>query len=90
MWAEPQSESARYVVVKRDPVGNYGMNPILSGQTKSGGEHMEHQEITLGRVTYDISRVYAGSRPVVELVLNRLTQNLPTGHPVDGDPNQGL
>ena len=51
---------------------------------------MEHQEIILGQVTYDISRVYAGSRRLPELVADRLTQNLPAGHPVDGDPNQGL
>lgn len=51
---------------------------------------MEHQEITLGQVIYDISRVYTGSRPAAELVLDRLTQNLPAGHPVDGDPDQGL
>lgn len=36
---------------------------------------MEHQEITLGQVTYEISRVYAGSRPVPDLILDRLTQN---------------
>lgn len=71
-------------------MGNYGMNPCLPGQTNPGGERMEHQEITLGQVTYDISRVYAGSRSAAELVLERLTQNLPAGHPVDGDPNQGL
>lgn len=71
-------------------MGNYGMNPCLPGQTNPGGERMEHQEITLGQVTYDISRVYAGSRPAAELVLDRLTQNLPAGHPVDGDPDQGL
>ena len=71
-------------------MGNYGMDFSPSGQTIPGGEHMEHQEITLGQVTYDISRVYAGSRRLPELVLDRLTQNLPAGHPVDGDPDQGL
>lgn len=69
---------------------NYGMNPSLPGQTTPGGDRMEHQEITLGQVTYDISRVYAGSRPAAELVLDRLTQNLPAGHSVDGDPDKGL
>lgn len=71
-------------------MGKYGMNPSLPGQTIPGGERMEHQEITLGQVTYDVSRVYAGSRSAAELVLDRLTQNLPAGQSVDGDPNQGL
>lgn len=71
-------------------MGKYGMNPSPPGQTNSGGERMEHQEITLGQVTYDISRIYAGSRPAAELVLDWLTQNFPAAHPVDGDPGKGL
>ena len=71
-------------------MGNNGMNPSLPGQTSPGGEHMEHQEITLGQVTYDFSRVYAGSRSVADLVLDRLAQNLPAGHSVDGDPDKDL
>lgn len=69
---------------------NYGMNFGVLGKTNPRGEHMEHQEIILGQVTYDISRVYAGSRRAAELVLDRLTQNLPASYPVDGDPDKGL
>lgn len=71
-------------------MGNIGMNSSLPGQTTPGGERMEHQEITLGQVTYEIQRVYHGNRPVSELVADRLTQNFPTAHPVDGDPGKGL
>ena len=37
---------------------------------------MEHAEITLGEATYQISRVYAGSRPAAELVAERLARRL--------------
>ena len=37
---------------------------------------MEHQEITLGPVTYQVSRVYTGTRPAAELVAERLVKRL--------------
>ena len=44
---------------------------------------MEQQEITLGQVTYQVSRVYAGSRPVSELVAERLAKRLAENPPFD-------
>ncbi len=55
-------------------MGNNGMKNAPEGQTNPGGEYMEYQEITLGQVTYEISRVFAGDRPAADLVLDRLSQ----------------
>lgn len=70
-------------------MGNNGMNPKASGQTNPGGECMDYQEITLGQVTYEIRRVYSGDRPVSELVLDRMTQNVKPVPPFDeGDSHE--
>ena len=37
---------------------------------------MEQQEITLGQATYQVSRVYAGTRPASELVAERLAKQI--------------
>ena len=55
---------------------NNGMNHKRPGQTTHGGECIEQQEITLGQVTYQVSRVYAGTRPASELVAERLAKRL--------------
>ena len=44
---------------------------------------MEQQEITLGQVTYQVSRVYAGTRPVSELVTEQLVKRLAENPPFD-------
>jgi hypothetical protein len=64
-------------------MGNNGIHPDRSGQNVPGGEHMKYQEITLGPVTYEISRVYTGDRPAAELLLDRLTQSAPPNSPFD-------
>ena len=51
---------------------------------------MQQREITLGQVTYQISRVYTGNRPVSELVADRLAQNFPVCGPVDERPAEDL
>ncbi len=35
---------------------------------------MEPQEITMGQVTYEVQRVFQGSRTVPEVIVDRLTQ----------------
>ena len=64
-------------------MGNNGMNLKRPGQTTPGGECMEQQEITLGPVTYQVSRVYAGTRPASELVAKRLAKRLAENPPFD-------
>ena len=64
-------------------MGNNGMNHNRPGQTTPGGECMEQQEITLGQVTYQISRVYSGTRPASELVAERLAKRLAENPPFD-------
>ena len=64
-------------------MGNNGMNHKRPGQTIPGGECMEQQEITLGQVTYQVSRVYAGTRPASELVAERLVNRLAENPPFD-------
>lgn len=51
---------------------------------------MEQQEITMGQVTYQVQRVYQGSRPITELVAERMAQNIPSRQSVDEHPGKGL
>ena len=44
---------------------------------------MEQQEITLGQATYQVSRVYAGTRPASELVAERLAKQISENPPFD-------
>ena len=64
-------------------MGNIGMNHERPGQTTPGGECMEQQEITLGQATYQVSRVYAGTRPASELVAERLVKHMAENPPFD-------
>ena len=67
-----------------------GMDFHSPVQTKPGGEQMEQQEITMGQVTYQVQRVYQGSRPIAELVADRMAQNIPSRRSVDEHPGKGL
>lgn len=44
---------------------------------------MEQQELTLGQVTYQVSRVYVGTRPASELVTERLVKRMAENPPFD-------
>lgn len=48
---------------------------------------MEQQNITMGQVTYELRRVFQGTRPLSELMVERLAQNIPADPPVDGRPS---
>lgn len=45
---------------------------------------MKPQEIILGPVTYELWRVFQGTRPLSELMAERLAQNIPNARGVDG------
>lgn len=45
---------------------------------------MEQQEITLGQATYQISRVYVGTRSASNLLAERLAKRLAENPPFDG------
>ena len=51
---------------------------------------MEQQTITMGQVTYELSRVFQGTRSLSELMAERLAQNIPASPPVDGDSSHGV
>lgn len=51
---------------------------------------MEQQEITMGQVTYELRRVFQGTRPLSELMAERLAQNIPAVRPVDGGDGHGV
>ncbi|WP_251315803.1 hypothetical protein [Flintibacter muris] len=51
---------------------------------------MEQQTITMGQVTYELSRVFQGTRPLSELMAERMVQNIPTAPPVDGGGSHGV
>ena len=51
---------------------------------------MEQQEITIGQVTYELRRVFQGTRPLSELMAERLAQNIPAAQSVDGGGDHGV
>lgn len=46
---------------------------------------MEPQTVTIGEVTYELRRVFQGTRPLAELMAERLAQNIPAARSVDGE-----
>ena len=66
---------------------NSGINRPIPAQTNPGGDAMEQQNITMGQVTYELRRVFQGTRPLSELMVERLAQNIPADPPVDGRPS---
>ena len=67
-------------------MGNSGINRPVPEQNSPGGDAMEQQTITMGQVTYELRRVFQGTRSLSELMAERLAQNIPTIQPVDGRP----
>lgn len=45
---------------------------------------MEQQTVTIGQVTYELRRVFQGTRPLSELMAERIAQNISAPQPVDG------
>ena len=45
---------------------------------------MEQQTITIGQATYELRRVFQGTRPLSELMAERIVQNIPAARSVDG------
>lgn len=64
-------------------MGNNGMNTHHLGQTTPGGEQMEQQEIKLGQVTYQVSRIYTGNCQASDLITERLTKRFSENPPFD-------
>lgn len=50
------------------------INLPSDAQNSRGGEAMRQTEITLGEATYQVSRVFAGQRPLSELVAECLAR----------------
>ncbi len=71
-------------------MGNSGINRPISVQTSLGGDAVEQQTITMGQVTYELSRVFQGTRSLSELMAERLAQNIPISVPVDGGGGHGV
>ena len=51
---------------------------------------MEQQTITMGQVTYELRRVFQGTRPLSELMAERIDQNIPMAQSIDGDHGHGV
>ena len=51
---------------------------------------MEQQTITMGQVTYELRRVFQGTRSLPELMAERIVQNIPAAPPVDGGGGHGV
>ena len=51
---------------------------------------MEQQEITMGQVTYELRRVFQGTRPLAELMKDWIAQNIPDASPVDAGGGHGV
>lgn len=71
-------------------MGNSGINRPVPAQNNPGGDAMEQQTITMGQVTYELSRVFQGTRPLSELMAERLAQNIPAVQSVDGSERHGV
>ena len=71
-------------------MGNSGINRSIPAQNNPGGDVMEQQTITMGQVTYELIRVFQGTRSLSELMAERLAQNIPDSPPVDGDDGHGV
>ena len=69
---------------------NSGINRSASVQTNPGGDAMEQQTITMGQVTYELRRVFQGTRPLSDLMAERLAQNIPAAQSVDGGDGHGV
>lgn len=51
---------------------------------------MEHQEMTLGPVTYEVHRVYAGNQSVAELMIEQLGRSEPDKSSFDVDTHPAV
>ena len=51
---------------------------------------MEQKTITMGQVTYELRRVFQGTRPLSELMAERIAQNIPVPQSVDGGDRHGV
>lgn len=58
--------------------------------TKTGGDAVEQNIVTIGQVTYELRRVFQGTQPLTELMAERLTQNILKSEPVDGDDSHAV
>ena len=65
-------------------MGNSGVNCPVPAQNNPGGDAMEQQTIIMGQVTYELRRVSQGTRPLSDLMAERLARNIPTAQSVDG------
>lgn len=69
---------------------NRGINRPAPEQNNSGGDVMEQQTIIMGQVTYELRRVFQGTRPLSDLMAERLAQNIPSAQSVDGGGGHGV
>lgn len=69
---------------------NRGINPPAPVQNNSGGDVMEQQTIIMGQVTYELRRVFQGTRPLSDLMAERIVQNIPAVQSVDGGDSHGV
>ena len=64
-------------------MGNSGINRPFPVQTSPGGDAMEQQTITMGQATYELRRVFQGTRSLSELMAERIFQNIPAPQSID-------
>lgn len=60
-------------------MGNSGINRSVPAQNNPGGDAMEQQTITMGQVTYELRRVFQGTRSLPELMAERIARQIYTG-----------
>ena len=46
---------------------------------------MEPQTVTIGQATYELRRAFQGTRPLMELMAERMVQKIPDTRSVDGE-----
>lgn len=67
-----------------------GMKKEPPADNSAGGEDMQTSEIKLGEVTYEVRRVFNGTRPARDLVVDRLAEQFSQNLSFDDDHTKGI
>ena len=70
--------------------GSKGMKKGPPADNNTGGEAMQKSEIKLGEATYEVSRVFSGTRSASDLIVDRLVEQFSQNLSFDDDHKDGI
>ena len=59
---------------EKSPALRGGMIITHNGKNNRGGEHMSHADVVISNVTYEVSRVFSGSRSMKDLPMSQIKE----------------